>query len=266
MAFLRIFFWSVTSLWATPSSVPYLNDYLLLYKTAFNEVIELETKVDGLTEQTRKKINDRLREYPTKFKGKSVLIEDPNLLHAVITERKRLEKLKPLIEQLERSPGLASQLKEQLAADFFALEISNIILIYTGYLSDYQSGRRTSQVVLPPESMKIMAATLTALHFSKRRKQTMAFYHPLVLKSLKKEAAVALGVVLEGLGPQNEDLITEIRAEAPLKERKKLEKIRFLKTQELLNCIDKIGKMLLITNKSLWDEYQYHVIKAQREN
>lgn len=94
----------------------------------------------------------------------------------------------------------------------------------------------------------------------------MAFYHPLVLKSLKKEAAVALGVVLEGLGPQNEDLITEIRAEAPLKERKKLEKIRFLKTQELLNCIDKIGKMLLITNKSLWDEYQYHVIKAQREN
>jgi len=261
---LLTFFISCSLTLAT-EPVPYLSDYLFLFHTNFKRALELENQIDGLTDEARALIGDREQNYSIPFKGKSKLIDDPKLLNAVITERKRLEKLAPLIDEITRSAFLRKQLQKKIAADFLALEINNIVLIYTEYLNDYLSGRRKGAADFDLDTLKILAATLTGLHFSKEKKQKMAFFNPEVLKYTQKNSQSVLEIVYEGIGTKDEDFIISIPEGSKKSLITKLEQERLQKTQKLLNSIEKLSQIILISNKSLWDEYQYRVMKAAKK-
>lgn len=255
---------AASSLQAVSNS--YFDHYISFYHNTLQRLIDLEEKIDGLDPSSRSQIGDRKQHYPSHFSGKSVLLEDPVLIHAIITERKRLEKQKSFIEEISRSPQLFRHFEKQLAADFLALEVNNIVFLYVENLSDFLSGRRNIKANSDLETTRILAATLTALYFSRENKKQMAFFNPDVLKHTKKDFGSTLGLVYDSIGSIEEDLIPMQVATNSQKIALKQEKDRLEKTKKLLLLIDRLGKILLKSNRPLWDEYQYNVLKASKKN
>jgi len=256
---------SVHSLRAA-ESVSYLPSYISLFHATLDRLIELETRIDGLDESTRDLIGDRKKKYPVSGSEKRFLLQDPALLHAIITERKRLEKQTELIDELIRSKTLSKQLEKKIAADYLALEITNLIIIYTDYLTDFLSGRRKHPPGANIETIQILAATLTGLQFSKENKKTMAFFNPEVLKHSQNESISLLKTVYQGIGQQDEDLIGTPPPHLSKMETSAFEKKRLKQTIALIEMIGQLSQTLLISNKAQWDEYQYNVLKASKKN
>lgn len=249
---------------AEPNS--FVDHYISFYHSTFQRLIELEEKIDGLDHSSRLKIADRKKSYPTNHQGKSILLYDPILLHAIITERKRLEKQQPFIEEVSKSPRLAKQLEKNLAADFLSLEFNNIIFIYVEHLSDFLSGRKKINSKTDIETKKVLAATLAALYFSKENKEKMAFYNPDVIKYTRKHSHSLIALVLEVIGPLDEDLLSPQNGRLSQKQRKKVEKENFDKTKSLISLIERLSQILLKSNRPFWDEYQYNVLRASKGN
>jgi len=247
-------------------SVSYLPNYISLYHATFKKLIEIENRVDGLDESTRDLIGDRKKKYPVSEPEKRFLLPDPALLHAIITERKRLEKESTLIDELTSSKTLSKHLEKKIAADFLALEITNIIIVYTDYLTDYLSGKRKHPPGADLETIQVLAATLTGLHFSKENKKSMAIFNPDVLRQSQTDSMTLLKAVYQGIGKQDEDLIGNPPPHLSKKETSLFEKERLKKTKSLIDMIGYLSQTLLISNKAQWDEYQYNVLKASKKN
>lgn len=255
---------AASGLTADPNS--YFDHYLSFYHNTFQRLIELEEKIDGLDPTTRSRIGDRKKNYPSQFSGKSILLEDPVLIHAVITERKRLEQQQSFIAEISRSPRLKQQFEKQLATDFLALEVNNIIFLYVEHLSDFLSGRRKVKANTESETNRILAATLTALYFSQENKKQMAFFNPEVLKHTQKEFGSTLDLIYESIGPLKADLIPAQVSTSSKRTALNQDKERLEKTKKLLALVDRLGQILLKSNRPLWDEYQYNVLKASKKN
>jgi hypothetical protein len=249
---------------AEPNS--FVDHYISFYQSTFQRLLELEEKIDGLDHSSRLKIRDRKKSYPTQYPGKSILLEDPVLLHAVISERKRLEKQQTFIEEVSKSPRLSSQFEKQLAADFLSLEVNNIIFLYIEHLSDFLSGKKTVNSKTDLETKKILAATLTALYFSKENKKKMALFDQEVLKHTQKTLNSTLRQIYEVIGPFDKDLLPLETGNFSVKKEKQIEQERLEKTKKLLALIERLSQILLKSNRAYWDEYQYNVLKASKSN
>lgn len=245
---------------AEPTS--FVDHYISFYRSTFQRLLELEEKIDGLNHSSRLKIGDRKKSYPTDYRGKSILLYDPILLHAIITERKRLEKQQTFIEEVSKSPRLAKQFEKKLAADFLSLEVNNIIFLYVEHLSDYLSGRKKVKSKTDVETKKVLAATLAALYFSKENKAKMAFFNPEVLEHTQKTLNSTLRQIYDVIGPFDKDLLPLQTGKFSVKKRKE----RLEKTKKLLTLIERLSQILLKTNRAYWDEYQYNVLKASKSN
>jgi len=265
MRHLLLFIFLISHSLRCLESVSYLPDYISLYHSTFKKLIEIENRVDGLDEATRDLIGDRKKKYPVSKPEKRFLLQDPALLHAIITERKRLEKEGPLIDELTQSKTLSKHLEKKIAADFLALELTNILIVYTDYLTDYFSGKREHPPGADLETIQILAATLTGLHFSKENKNSMAIFNAEVLKHSQNDSMTLLKVVYQGIGKKEEDLIGNPSPHLSKKERSMFEKERLNKTKSLIDMIRHLSQTLLISNKAQWDEYQYNVLKASQK-
>lgn len=244
------------------------DQYQKLHRNALERYLNLEDKADGLTSEFRNLLGDRKVKSSGGVQEKGKTLPDPKLLQAVIVERKRLENEKAFIEELSKSPLLIKQFEKKLASNLLLIEASIIVLTYAEYLDEFNRGVRK----LPQPStqddvgiMKVLAATLTAFDYTKNRKLQMAFSNPRILSLVPKESQSTLKLIEAGLGKMNEDSLLNVDNKIGGPQRKKLEGERLDRTQNLISLIDKLSVSFIIANRSLFDEYQYHVLKLNQK-
>jgi hypothetical protein len=239
--------------------------YEALHISTLQRLVTLENKIDGLSDEFRTLLKDRKRSYEVSFKGKGKLLDAPALTLAVITERKRLEKEDAFLDELRKSPLLAKQLEKKLASNLLALETTNIVITFVEFLDEYNRGEKLVPGAKDPEVMKVLAGTLTALVYSKSKKEKMAMADPSVIRLISGDSQQTLRIVDSGLGRMNEDTLFFIPEEVSKKEQKKLEYQRLKKTKKLVEMIEQLGTIISVANKSLSDEYQYHVLVLNQQ-
>ncbi|NBX75764.1 MAG: hypothetical protein EBQ92_04355 [Proteobacteria bacterium] len=234
--------------------------YETLHASTLQRLVSLENKTDGLSDEFRALLKDRKRVYEVSFKGKGKLLDSPTLTIAIITERKRLEKEEAFLEDLRKSPLLAKQLEKKLASNLIALEATNIVVTFAEFLDQYNRGEKPIPEPRDPEVMKVLAGTLTALAYSKSKKETMALANPSLLRLSSTTSQETLDLINSGLGKMNEDTLFFIPEGLSKKEQNKLEFQRLKKTKKLITMVEELATMISIANKPLSDEYQYHVL------
>lgn len=256
LLFLFIFF--VPFLGASESSL--IQRYDLLHASSLQRLVVLENKIDGISDEVRALLKDRKRTYSVDFKEKGKVLDEPMLTNAVITERKRLEKEEAFLEEVRKSPVLAKQLERKIASNLVALEATNILVTFVEFLDEYNRGVKIFPGPKDPEVMKVLAATRTALIYSKTTKEQMALADPQIIKLCQTESDVILKLLNSGLGNQSEDTLLPIPDSTTRKERQRLELQRLKKTKNLIKMIDQLATLISLANKPLSDEYQYHVL------
>jgi DNA-binding Lrp family transcriptional regulator len=223
-------------------------------------LVTLENKIDGLSDEFRTLLKDRKRSYEVSFKGKGKLLDSPTLTIAIITERKRLEKEEAFLEDLRKSPLLAKQLEKKLASNLLALETTNIVISFVEFLDEYNRGEKQIPGAKDPEVMKVLAGTLTALSYSKSTKEKMALADPSIVQLVPSDSQRTLRMVDSGLGKMSEDTLFFIPEGISKKDQNRLEYQRLKKTKKLVEMVEQLATVISVANKSLSDEYQYHVL------
>ncbi len=234
--------------------------YEALHASTLQRLVTLENKIDGLSDEFRTLLKDRKRSYEVSFKGKGKLLDSPTLTIAIITERKRLEREEAFLEDLRKSPLLAKQLEKKLASNLLALETTNIVITFVEFLDEYNRGEKQIPGAKDPEVMKVLAGTLTALSYSKSNKEKMALADPAVVQLVPSDSQNTLRMVDSGLGKMSEDTLFFIPEGVSKKDQNKLEYQRLKKTKKLVEMVEQLAKIISVANKSLSDEYQYHVL------
>lgn len=250
----------------------FLQTYENLHISTLRRLVNVENKIDGMSEEFRGKLNDRKQSYEVDFKGPGKILSEPTLTIAIITERKRLEKEESFMGELKKNPFLAKQLERKIAANLLALEATNILITFVEFLDEYNRGVKPFKGPPDIEVMKVLAGTHTALTYSKATKEKMALADPEILKVAKADSPNNILKLIEsGLGKMNEDTLFLIPSNISKNEQKQLELKRLKKTKDLVSMIDSLAQAITVANKSLGDEYQYHVLvlnqklKEQRE-
>jgi hypothetical protein len=239
---------------------PLLQRYEALHNSTLQRLVLLENKIDGLSDEFRSLLKDRKRSYDVSFKGKGKLLDSPSLTLAIITERKRLEKEEAFLDEVRKSPLLAKQLQKKIASNLLALETTNIVITFVEFLDEYNRGEKRVTGAKDPEVMKVLAGTLTALAYSKSKKEKMALSDPSIIQLIPDDSQQTLKRVSSGLGKMDEDTLFFIPEGLTKNEQTKLEYQRLKKTKKLVEMIEQLSTMISIANKSLIDEYQYHVL------
>lgn len=234
--------------------------YETLHLSTLQRAANLENKIDGLSEELRNLLKDRKRTYDSPFRGRGKQLPDPQLINAVITERKRLEKEELFIDELRKSPMLTKQLEKKIASNLVALEITNLLLTFTEFLDEYNRGIKSIPGPKDFEVMKVLAGTHTALTYSKSKKEQIALADPQVLRLCKQESQETLKLVELGLGKMTEDTLFFIPPGVSKVEQEKLELKRLKRTKQLVSVLEELATLIAIANKSLSDEYQYRVL------
>jgi|688.fasta_scaffold97695_3 hypothetical protein len=242
--------------------------YEKLQRSALQRYLTLEDKADGLTSDFRNLLGDRKIKNPGDFREKGKTLPDPQLLQAVIVERKRLENETSFIEELRNSPLLVKQFEKKIAANLLMLEASVVLLTYAEYLDEFNRGVRK----LPKPSnqndigtMKVLAATLTAFDYPKIRKTQMALSNSQILSLVPKESQATLKLIEMGLGKMTEDSLLMVDAKTSSSKRKQLEVERLERTHKLISLMDKLSISLIVANRGLFDEYQYRILKLNQK-
>jgi hypothetical protein len=234
--------------------------YEALHASTLQRLVTLENKIDGLSDEFRILLKDRKRSYEVSFKGKGKLLDSPTLTIAIITERKRLEKEEAFLEDLRKSPLLAKQLEKKLASNLLALETTNIVITFVEFLDEYNRGEKQIPGAKDPEVMKVLAGTLTALSYSKSTKEKMALADPSIVQLVPSDSQRTLRMVDSGLGKMSEDTLFFIPEGISKKDQNRLEYQRLKKTKKLVEMVEQLATVISVANKSLSDEYQYHVL------
>jgi hypothetical protein len=242
--------------------------YEKLQRSALQRYLTLEDKADGLTSDFRNLLGDRKIKNPGDFREKGKTLPDPQLLQAVIVERKRLENETSFIEELRNSPLLVKQFEKKIAANLLMLEASVVLLTYAEYLDEFNRGVRK----LPKPSnqndigtMKVLAATLTSFDYPKIRKTQMALSNSQILSLVPKESQATLKLIEMGLGKMTEDSLLMVDAKTSSSKRKQLEVERLERTHKLISLMDKLSISLIVANRALFDEYQYRILKLNQK-
>jgi len=234
--------------------------YEALHASTLQRLVTLENKIDGLSDEFRTLLKDRKRSYEVSFKGKGKLLDSPTLTIAIITERKRLEREEAFLEDLRKSPLLAKQLEKKLASNLLALETTNIVITFVEFLDEYNRGEKQIPGAKDPEVMKVLAGTLTALSYSKSTKEKMALADPSIVQLVPSDSQRTLRMVDSGLGKMSEDTLFFIPEGISKKDQNRLEYQRLKKTKKLVEMVEQLATVISVANKSLSDEYQYHVL------
>lgn len=234
--------------------------YETLHASTLRRLVNIENRIDGLSEEFRALLKDRKRIYDVDFKMQGKSLEEPLLTNAIITERKRLEAEESFLDDLRKSPTFAKQLQKKIASNLLALEATNIVITFVEFLDQYNRGERPYSGPKDLEVLKVLAGTYTALAYSKSFKERMALADPEITRLTQKESNELLSLIESGLGKMKEDTLLFIPETVDKKERRRLEFERLKKTNKLVSMIEQLATMVSIANKPLSDEYQYHVM------
>lgn len=245
-----------------------MQEYSDLHTKTLKRLLSLEDRIDGLTSEFRKLLGDRKQNYESSFKGPGKLLPDPVLISAIISERKRIERDQDFVNELQKRKGLSKQYLKKIGSNLLALELSSILISYVEYLDEYNRGVRPipgKTTVGDLDLLKVLAASLTAIEYSKEKKAKLYFSDKRLLALDPQGAQNALAILENGLGKINEESIVEVKDVPNKKEQLKLEMERLQRTQNLISVLKQLAMQISQANKSLLDEYQYHVIKLNQK-
>lgn len=252
--------------------------YEELRKKTLTRLINLENRIDGLNPEFRELLGDRKDKYQTDFTGTGKPLPNPLLHYAVITERKRLENEEVFIRELSQSPLLVKQYTRKIASNLLVLETTNLLVTYVEYLDQYNRGERNLKtatrniashsvptIQMDTDIMKVLAATLTALDYSKEKKASLAFNNPRITSLNPQETEATKKLIEAGLGPWDRDSLLGLNSSVSKPEQAEQEKKRLKQTKDLVSMLEGLASAFAVANKALGDEYQYKVLKLNQK-
>jgi hypothetical protein len=262
------FFAALPAFAQKPSAEQLMQEYASFHSKTLKRLFDLEDRIDGLTTEFRNLLGDRKKKHESTFKGPGKTLVDPVLLSVIISERKRLEKEDSFLEELKKHRGLSQQYLKKIGSNLLSLELSTLVITYVEYLDEFNRGVRGvpgSKKALDLDIMKVLAASLTAMDYSKDKKSKLYFSDPRIAALDPEGAQHALKIIESGLGKLNENSITDITGVTDKKELAKLEMERLKKTRHLILILNQLASQMSLTNKDLLDEYQYRVIQLKQK-
>ena len=252
--------------------------YEKLRESTLARLVNLENRIDGMSPDFRELLGDRKKPYQTDFNKTGKALMNPVLHYAIITERKRLENEEPFLKELSRSPLLNKQYARKVASNLLVIEATNLLTTYVEYLDQYNRGERglnpaarnlASQSEIETkadaEIIKILAATLTAMDYSKEKKATLAYSDPRFTSLNSQESEATKKLIEAGLGPWDKDSLPLVNRDGSPLEKEAEEKRRLKQTKGLVLMLEGLASAFAVANKSLGDEYQYRVLKLNQK-
>jgi len=252
--------------------------YEKLRESTLNRLVNLENRIDGMSPEFRELLGDRKKKYQANFNQTGKALLNPILHYAIITERKRLENEDPFIKELSQSALLMKQYARKVASNLLVLETTNLLMTYVEYLDQYNRGERSlnpsvrnlasqseNETKTDGEIVKILAATLTAMDYSKEKKATLAYSDPKFTSLNNQESEATKKLIEAGLGPWDQDSLLPLNRNASKAEKEAEEKKRLKQTKDLVLMLEGLASAFAVANKALGDEYQYRVLKLNQK-